>query len=115
MAAPSSTMSLTRKPPASEPGTSAPGVVKRNERVVRKMAIPARLPTADSFGDTGRRAIKMPVATSDMPKRFDTPWRPSTGYSQLTNRLWATNGWMAFASKAKNFVEPIAINKKTKP
>ena len=105
-------MSLTRKPPASEPGASAPGVVKRNERVVRKIRIPTRLPDAESFGDTGRRAIKTPVITSDRPKRLDTPCRPSTGYNQLRNGLCPTSGWMACASKVKNFVDPIAISRK---
>jgi hypothetical protein len=48
-----------------------PGVEKRNERVVMKMRIPTRLPAAESFGDTERRAIKIPVITSASPKSVD--------------------------------------------
>src|SRR5262249_48683249 len=88
--APSSPISLTRNPPAAESGASAPGVVNRNESVVKNVRMPARLPIAESFGEMGRSAIRIPVATSDTPKRLETPCRSRTEYSQPANGLCAT-------------------------
>ncbi len=72
-AAPSRTISFIRNPPISEPRANAPGVVKRNERVVRKTTMPARLPIADALGEKRRSAMRTPAVTSKSPKKFDTP------------------------------------------
>jgi hypothetical protein len=75
MAAPSRMISFIRNPRHQIPGPTLRGLVKRNERVVRKMTMLARLPIADALGEKRRSEMRIPVMISKSPKEFDTPER----------------------------------------
>src|SRR5882762_1679936 len=88
IAAPSNTTSLSRNCPgnaerAGKPPRlgSHPGVENKNESVVRNITTARALPTVDVFGDHGRRAIKMAMATSTTPILPKTAARSESGTS----------------------------------
>ena len=75
IAAPNNTISLTRNWPGDAaragnpyPVCHTPGVVKTKLSVVRNIPIPPRLPTIESFGQTGPSAISNAMAISVAPR-----------------------------------------------
>src|SRR5262245_25689323 len=104
---------MAGNPPISS--AQAPGVVTRKLRVLRNIPTASRLPTADTRGSQGRAAIKRVIRISVAPRRFDSPWTPKAGYAQANSGLFSTNGRMAWASTAVNFIPPIHSRIRTRP
>src|SRR5258708_1626582 len=83
---------------------SHPGVENKNESVVRNITTARALPTVDVFGDHGRRAIKMAMATSTTPNPAENCRTLRKWYIHPINGLCATSGWIPFASYPVNFI-----------
>src|SRR5258707_611609 len=122
IAAPSNTRSFSRNCPgiAESAGNpprlgSHPGVENKNESVVRNIATARALPTADAFGDQGRRAINNAMATSTTPNPSENCRTLRKWYIHPINGLCATSGWIPFASYPVNFIKPIQPTTSTSP
>jgi hypothetical protein len=75
IAAPNNTTSLTRNWPGNPerarnpfPACHTPGVVMTKLRVVKNIPIPPRMPTIESFGQTGPAAISKAITISTTPR-----------------------------------------------
>jgi hypothetical protein len=97
---------LRRKPNAGCMGEKAPGVEKRNDRVVKKVQTASALPIAAARAEMGRAARSTAVASSLMPIAFEAPCSLKMPYSQLMKGLFDTSGLTAAASAAVNFNAP---------
>jgi hypothetical protein len=86
---------------------SQPGVENKNESVVRHITIARALPVAHALRDQGRSAIKSAMPTSTSPSPVENCRTVHIPYIQPMNGLWATSGWMPFASYPVNFIIPI--------
>ena len=60
---------------------ASPGVVNKNESVVKNMITQNALPAAERRGSHGRDAIASAAAISKMPKKIETPCTLSGPYS----------------------------------
>src|SRR5258708_39926465 len=105
IAAPSNTTSLSRNCPgiAESAGNpprlgSHPGLENKNESVVRNITTARTLPTADAFGDQGRRAINNAMATSTTPNPSENCRTLRKGSIPPINGLCPTSGSLPFAS-----------------
>src|SRR5215831_10223568 len=108
-------MAFNGKPLTGLKGERAPGVVNRNGSVITKMPLAARLPYPETRGSHRLRAMSRPVVTSRTPNKNEVPRKPRIGYNHARTGLFATNGRMPAASKAKNLKDPNVRRKNTKP
>ena len=74
--------SLRRKPPASLPGASTPGVVTRKESVVRNVPVAISPAMAPNLGHHGPRAIPRPAVNSTTPISAELPRTPRVAGNQ---------------------------------
>ena len=59
---------MTPRAPESHTRVATPGVVNRNDNVVKNIAIAPRLPAADNFGEKGLAPISNASVSSTTPK-----------------------------------------------
>src|SRR3989449_458083 len=105
-AAPSKARSLSKNWPGATDRAGNPprlashtgGVDTMKLKVPRKSTAARALPAADTEADIGRVAISKAMAISKTPSQLENVWTLNIRYSQLINGLFATSGWMAFAS-----------------
>ena len=77
---------------------SQPGVENRKLSVVRNITIASTLPIADTRGASQCSPIITAIAISTTPSKFENPCTLRNPYSHPINGLFATSGWMPFAS-----------------
>jgi hypothetical protein len=104
-----------RNPPAGLPVASAPGVETRKDRVVKNIPLATRPPTAASLGEKRRAAMASPVQISTTPMTAEVVPTLNSRYIQDISGELATKGWMASASKRKNFIVPKRRSRNTSP
>lgn len=86
-----------------------------NVRIIKKAIIAPMLPKADRVGDSGRKAIKIPIVISIPPVRPENNLVLNNGKAQEKKGLFSANGRIASASCLVNFSSPMPIKIKINP